>query len=274
MEKTKEQLRLLFEKGNRFTYDNFSEKGKHGYTSSFTPEWIAWQIKVKSVIEKLFGKNSSQSQAIEDALAIPIRGYGINKFKQCRSYIIGVLQVAIETSKDDVFGELQSDSAIAPGKLSNKVFVVHGHDEVAKSDLEIILREIGLDPIVLHRKADQGQTIIEKFEKHADVGYALILLTPDEVSYLKKYDACSDDERVKELRARPNVIFEFGYFVGRLGRSKVCCLYTGDVALPTDVSGMIYKPYSANVKEVAYDIIKDLKASGYQLNMHKITEVV
>lgn len=146
---------------------------------------------------------------------------------------------------------------------SKKVFVVHGHDEVAKTGLEVFLHEIGLEPIVLHRQADQGLTVIEKFEKHSDVGYAFILLTPDEVAYLVADDPKPDTDRKKELRARPNVIFEFGYFVGKLGRSKVCCVYTGDVSLPSDVNGMIYKRYEKSIEEVAYSVIKDLKASGY-----------
>ncbi len=146
---------------------------------------------------------------------------------------------------------------------SKKVFVVHGHDEVAKTGLEVFLHEIGLEPIVLHRQADQGLTVIEKFEKHSDVGYAFILLTPDEVAYHVADDPKPDTDRKKELRARPNVIFEFGYFVGKLGRSKVCCVYTGDVSLPSDVNGMIYKRYEKSIEEVAYSVIKDLKASGY-----------
>jgi predicted nucleotide-binding protein len=265
MEKAIEQIKLLVEKGNGFTYDNFSEKGPHGYPSSFRPEWVAWQTRVKAIIVKLFGEESSQNQAVETALAVRVKGNGEDKFQQCRNYIIGTLQTAIETLKDDIFDELKKDSAQAPGKLSNKVFVVHGHDDVAKSALEILLSEIGLEPIVLHRQADQGQTIIEKLEKHADVGYAFILLTPDEVAYLRKDESLNDEDRTKELRARPNVIFEFGYFVGRLGRSRVCCLYTGNVTLPTDVSGMIYKSYSSSVEEAAYGIIKDLKACGYKL---------
>lgn len=146
---------------------------------------------------------------------------------------------------------------------SKKVFVVHGRDELSKTSLEVFLHEIGLEPIVLHRQADEGQTIIEKFEKHAEVGYAFILLTPDEVAYLAEEEALPDNERTKERRARPNVIFEFGYFVGRLGRSRVCCIYTGDVSLPSDVHGMIYKRFNSSIDEVAYGIIKDLKASGY-----------
>lgn len=148
---------------------------------------------------------------------------------------------------------------------TKKVFVVHGHDEIAKTNLEMFLNEIGLQPIVLHRQADEGLTVIEKFEKHSDVGYAFILLTPDEVAYLKADEDKNDRDRKKESRARPNVIFEFGYFVGKLGRSRVCCLYTGNVTLPSDVSGMIYKKFNSSIDEVAYSIIKDLKASGYSV---------
>jgi len=159
----------------------------------------------------------------------------------------------------------ESNLEAAPPSRSKKVFVVHGHDEVAKTNLEVFLHEIGLEPVVLHRKADEGMTVIEKFEKHSDVGYAFILLTPDEIAYLKADAGKPEDQRKKESRARPNVIFEFGYFVGKLGRSRVCCLYTGDVALPSDVNGMIYKKFGSSIDEVAYSIIKDLKASGYAI---------
>ncbi|WP_411165158.1 TIR domain-containing protein [Klebsiella oxytoca] len=146
---------------------------------------------------------------------------------------------------------------------TKKVFIVHGRDEVSKTNLEVFLREIGLEPIVLHRQADVGQTVIEKFEANSDVGFAFILLTPDEIAYLSPEDSLPDDKRQKELRARPNVMFEFGYFVGKLGRSKVCCLYTGDVVIPSDLNGLIYKKYNSSIEEVAYSIMKDLRATGY-----------
>ena len=146
---------------------------------------------------------------------------------------------------------------------SKKVFIVHGRDEVSKTNLEILLKEIGLEPIVLHRQADEGQTVIEKFEKHgSDVAYAFILLTPDEIAYLSNEDSLPDNERKKEKRARPNVIFEFGYFVGKLTRNRVCCLYTGDVEIPSDLKGLVYKRYHNSVEEVAYSIQKDLKVVG------------
>jgi len=148
---------------------------------------------------------------------------------------------------------------------NRKVFVVHGRDELAKTNLEVFLHENGLEPVVLHRQADQGLTIIEKFERHSDVGYAFILLTPDEISYLAANKNHPEGQRGEEYRPRPNVIFEFGYFVGKLGRARVCCLCAGDVSLPSDVSGMVYKKYINSVDEVGYSIIKDLRTAGYSI---------
>lgn len=93
----------------------------------------------------------------------------------------------------------------------------------------------------------------------------MISLQPDEIAYIKDDESKEDSKRKKESRARPNVIFEFGYFVGKLGRSRVCCLYKGDVSLPSDVSGMIYKKFANNIEDIGYSIIKDLKASGYKI---------
>lgn len=178
--------------------------------------------------------------------------------------IIERLELVPQKNASASLGVGEEEQARIPAK-TKKVFVVHGHDEIAKTNLEVFLHEIGLEPVVLHRQADEGQTIIEKFEKHSDVGYAFILLTPDEIAYPRADEAKEDRSRQKEFRARPNVIFEFGYFVGKLGRSKVCCLYTGDVSLPSDVNGMIYKKFTKGIDDVAFSIIKDLKASGYAI---------
>lgn len=162
-----------------------------------------------------------------------------------------------------VVDSIVNNSPLINYKDSKKVFIVHGRDELAKTNLEVLLQEMGLETIVLHRQADEGQTVIEKFEKHgSDVGYAFILLTPDEIAYLAHEDSLLDSERQKEKRARPNVIFEFGYFVGKLGRNRVCCLYTSGVTLPSDLNGFVYKQYNSSVEEIAWSIQKDLKAVG------------
>ena len=89
------------------------------------------------------------------------------------------LDLLLMAVNDDAFGELRQSSAesVLP-TISNKVFVVHGHDSALKAEIEQFLSQVGLEAVVLHRQPDQGQTIIEKFEKFSDVGYAIILLTP------------------------------------------------------------------------------------------------
>ena len=144
---------------------------------------------------------------------------------------------------------------------------MHGHDSALKTDLERFLREIRLEPVVLHRQPDQGATIIEKFEKHSDVGFAFILLTPDEIAYTSDQEGRADSERTKELRARPNVIFEFGYFVARLGRNRVCALVKGDTSIPSDLSGLVYKRIVDLIDPQAYSIIRELRAAGYEIVM-------
>jgi predicted nucleotide-binding protein len=183
-----------------------------------------------------------------------------------KTLMLSALKAAKASIADEVLPEVGAIEVSAEGvPRSNKVFVVHGHDEKSKHELEIFLTELGLESVVLHRQADEGKTIIEKFEKHSDVGYAFILLTPDEVSYLTAESELPEEERKIEFRARPNVIFEFGYFVGKLGRPRVCCLHTGSVSLPSDVSGLVYKSFTNSIEESGYSIIKELKAAGYNV---------
>ncbi|MGB8035837.1 MAG: nucleotide-binding protein, partial [Nitrososphaeraceae archaeon] len=99
-----------------------------------------------------------------------------------------------------------------------KVFIVHGHDDGSKNELASFLYRLGLTPIILHEQANEGRTVVEKFESYAsDVGYAFILLTPDDVG--------GKDKAELKPRARQNVILELGYFMGKLGRDRVCGLY-------------------------------------------------
>lgn len=152
-------------------------------------------------------------------------------------------------------------------KSSNKVFVVHGHDSELKNDIVIFLRDIGLDPIVLHRQADEGLTIIEKFEKHSDVAYAFILITPDDIGMTATEYEKLQEERKVEFRARQNVIFEFGYFAAKLGRRNVCCIYKDGVTLPNDIAGLLYKKVGDTIDSIGYEIIKELKANGLKIEM-------
>jgi predicted nucleotide-binding protein len=216
----------------------------------------------------LVSENSPAMTLVKNGINTRTEGNGSDKFDFAKTCLINALETVVGTLTDDLYGELKNDkSSATSAALSNKVFIVHGHDEALKTDVERFIGEVGLTPVVLHREADQGATIIEKFEKHSDVGFAFILLTPDEISYTTDQLSLNESERKIEYRARQNVIFEFGYFVARLGRNRVCCLHKGNVDVPSDLHGIIYKKIDGSIDSQAYSIIKELKAVGYKINM-------
>ena len=118
--------------------------------------------------------------------------------------------------------------------IKNNVFVVHGHDEGARESVARFLEKIGLTAIILREQPNQGRTTIEKFVDCAgEVGFAVVLLTPDDLG-----GAAATAGQF--LRARQNVIFELGYFVGSLGRGRACLLRKGEVEIPSDLYGVVY----------------------------------
>jgi len=165
--------------------------------------------------------------------------------------------------------------------LSKNVFLVHGRDYKPMEELKRILQEFGFNPIVLHEQPSGSRTIVEKLEKYSDVGYAFVLLVPDDLAFAKEdYRALltilepkkpQAIDILKHLiltikrRARQNVVLEFGYFIGKLGRDRVCCLYKGDVELPSDMHGIVYIQFKDSVNEVRDKIVKELKAAGYKI---------
>jgi predicted nucleotide-binding protein len=264
------QLEQLLEEGRKFTFQNFcfrNESG-HQYGGADTPEWLAWKTRAFNAIEIISAANSPAVRLSEVGVTAPTEGYYADAFERAKGSLLKALEITLEALKEDTFGEIrQPASESASPALSNNVFVVHGHDHALKTEVEAFLHQIGLEPVVLHRQPDQGQTIIEKFERHSDVGYAIVLLTPDEVAYTVNQESLAKGDRSKEKRARPNVIFEFGYFVGKLGPGRVCCLHKADVVLPSDISGLVYKKIDPSLESQAFSIIKELKAAGYQIKI-------
>ena len=145
---------------------------------------------------------------------------------------------------------------------SDQIFIVHGHDSKSKIELaRMIENDFGLEAIILHEQPNKGNTLIEKFERVSErPGYAFVLLTPDDKGGEK-------GSKVANLnnRARQNVILELGYFLGRLGRGRVCCLYTGGVEIPSDFSGVLYLEFTKNIDERYREIRRELRSAGYEL---------
>jgi len=142
------------------------------------------------------------------------------------------------------------------------VFIVYGHDTNARDALELVLRRMGLEPIVLENVPAAGDTIIEKLERYlkerGNVGFACVLLTPDDEGHK------SGKPEEKKYRARQNVILELGMVLGRLGRRRVAILTKESVEHPSDIAGLIYRPFKERVEEIKGKLFKDLEEAGYK----------
>ena len=177
-----------------------------------------------------------------------------------------VLDAAKSDFEQEVLDGLMADAEQSTGrtkvaararKQSDRVFIVHGHDNHAVDQTEILIHRFGLTPVILKEAPNAGRTVIEKFEAHAEVGVAIVLLTPDDVGGI--------DAAHLAPRARQNVIWEWGYLVANLGRSHVICLYKQGVEMPSDLLGLVTIHVEDDVRDKAEDIRRELVAAGYTI---------
>lgn len=145
------------------------------------------------------------------------------------------------------------------GEMFNQhqVFIVHGHDEHAKNDAKAYVESHGLEPIILHLQASGGRTIIEKIDHYSNVGFGIVL-----------YTECDTGAKRNTLgfkwRARQNVVFEHGYLIAKLSRSRVAALVKGDVETPNDISGVVYVAMDA-AGAWRTELDEELREAGYNI---------
>ena len=142
---------------------------------------------------------------------------------------------------------------------TNEVFIVHGRDESTKQTVARFLEKLSLTPTILHEQPNSGRTLIEKFEQHAPAAFAVILLTPDDVG------AVVGEEDNLKPRARQNVILELGYFLGLLGRDRVCPLIVEGVEIPSDYDGVAYVRLD-EFEGWQLKLIRELRAAGLDID--------
>jgi predicted nucleotide-binding protein len=156
-------------------------------------------------------------------------------------------------------------SAGVIGANQRRVFLVHGHGHLVNHSMEQFLLEHQMKTIVLNQEPGKGRTIIERFEQSADVGFAVVVLTPDDMGA----DRTSATLGRLLPRARQNVILELGYFIARLGRNRVCALKSGDVELPSDVIGVSYVDFD-ETGTWRSRVTRELAAAGYTVDLSKM----
>lgn len=157
----------------------------------------------------------------------------------------------------------------APARQKTQIFIVHGHDPVARDQLELALRRLGLEPFVLMNSSGGGKTIIEALEGKIGHDYSadfgIVLMTPDDIGYLK-----SDGPEKAEPRARQNVVLETGMLLSSLTRERMAIVVKGHVELPSDLQGIIQFRYNDHIKEIVPKLCQRLKEAGFDLQPGQI----
>jgi len=137
------------------------------------------------------------------------------------------------------------------------IFIIHGSDEAKWRELKGILKdEFCLNPIVLKKQTNEGcMTVIENFEHYAErCAYAIAVITPD--------DQVIKANGVTYHQARPNVIYEIGWFCGRLGRERVMLMLKKGTELFSDFGGILTNEFNDNISERKDKIRKALISAG------------
>ena len=216
-------------------------------------------------MSKLFGEASRLSKEFKEvSWSTRVSYSGMPQSRRDEAFLSGssnaraILSAAIREAQDYETESQLADRAASSHRATRVAFVVHGHDDEMKEAIARFLERLDIEPIILHEQANSGQTIIEKFEQHSDVAIAVVLLSPDDVG------AQAGAKRKLRRRARQNVVLELGYFIGRLGRHRVCPIVRGDVELPSDMHGLVYIPYENDSWRI--HIVRELKAAGIDVN--------
>lgn len=169
-------------------------------------------------------------------------------------------QPSFESFTEHVLTQEMEEECMAVTYNNKKVFVVHGHNHQLLDEIELILRRIGLEPIIVKNEANSGRTIIEKIEDLADVGFGIVLYTGCDEGRKKGDSNWSD-------RARQNVLFEHGYLCAKLGRSRVAAICDNNVEIPSDLSGVLYIPHTA--LDWKTQLMREMRAAGLEFDSTK-----
>lgn len=249
-------------------------------TTGNPPALAALQARVIDTLERVFGRDTSGFRRFQGAahLVVPSQGSGFFSVRSPSDYYPAELSKNLERSvrlleaaQDVLRKDLEdarydtlfnSEAAALQGQApSRRVFVVHGHDGEAREIVARFLKTIEFEPVILHEQANQGRTVIEKVEANSDVGFAVVLLTADDLGRSVKGEQL-------EPRARQNVLLELGYFIGKLTRAKVCALKRGELEIPSDFAGVVWeKMDDGNGWKMA--LARELKAAGYTVDLNK-----
>ena len=247
-------------------------------TERFDAKTQALKDKVSGTLADIFGHDTVEYRkydirTLEDLPMIISRKYHLQEVIPATQKGINDAVIKLESLKETLQEKLEDEhkdesssqtisTATTNYSDSREVFIVHGQDNEAKLAVDSFIKKLDLKPVILHEKPNEGRTIIEKFEKHSNVGFAVVLMTPDDVGGLAK------DKDKLNPRARQNVILELGFFLGKLGRKHVCALYKEGVEMPSDYDGVLFIPMDKN-DGWKLSLAREIQAAGIDIDMNK-----
>jgi predicted nucleotide-binding protein len=251
-------LRVQYEKGKKMV----AARPLDGPTER------AWCAATRDILENAFGFDSSNVRRY-DSVTIPGIGGGNEQvWEQERvrdtEERLKLIEALIELLETKIGVSASSIQTQRPEpQFGNKVFLVHGHNEAVLHETARFLEQLDLDVIILREQPNKGRTIIEKFIDYADVGFAVVLLTGDD-----RGAVAAEPFENQKLRARQNVILELGFFLGKLGRMRVCALHQAGIEIPSDYSGVLFVPIdSGGGWRLA--LAKEMKSVSLPIDMNK-----
>jgi predicted nucleotide-binding protein len=235
----------------------------------------AWINLARDYLIRVFGSNSPNVSSVihasgDGGLYMGISDHDYQEY--LRSGLdnkIKLLKSCIEQLQTDVAlqglvnHKSEGDIEITVVPSSSKVFIVHGHNHGVKETVARFLERLGLEPVILHEKPNAGRTIIEKFADYADVQFAVVLLTADDEGRVRGAPSAP------ALRARQNVVLELGYFLGKLGRARVCALYEAGVEIPSDYQGVLFVELDTSDRW-RFDLVRELREASFEVDANRI----
>ena len=250
-----------------------SMPGLHGLSAD-SQAFIKWHRDTRVAIENIFGQNSNNAKDfnnikytlgavfLSEEVSSQYRNAYINGLKKAEAILQSMIgEIEEYWSDDDQAQNPAPTPQIQKQTSTNHVFIIHGRDTGTLAQIARFLESLDLKPVILQEQSDRGLTIIEKFEEYAQVNFAIALFTPDDFGGLK-----GDDP---QPRARQNVIFEFGYFIGKYGRERVRALVNGDIEIPSDYFGLLdIRIYDSDGWKMS--LVGELKSAGFDVDANRI----
>ena len=228
------------------------------------PEFCAWKEQSTRFLIRVYGTNSHELKRFNSfhftltCFSSSTPSYKFNAAcVRDLERVKAIFKSYVEEMEED---SLHSDNTAKPVSRSmKKVFIVHGHDGELKQSVARLIERQDLTPVILGEQVNRGATIIEKIEKNDDVGAAICLFTSD--------DKCiGDGGDSVAMRARQNVVFEAGYFIGKLGRGNVILLAEHGIDMPSDLSGVVY----TDVNNWQLYVCAELKKIGFNIDLNRL----